>query len=102
MNTKNIAIAGAATVFAGACTVAILKHHVAETNEDLEEMKQILNDVNGATNIEEVQAYMHCANEIFAHHNSVKEFYDLDVEIMDRGTEKACEFLEECKKEKEA
>ena len=102
MNTKNIIFAGAATVFAGACVTLLLKHHAKEMDEDFEEMKKILKDIDTAYTIEEVTALMHCATEIFARHNSLKEFYDLNVEILDRGTEKACEILDEYKKEKEA
>lgn len=99
MNLKNIAIAGAATVFAGVCATILLKHHAAEMDEDFEEMKDILDGIDNAGSIEEVTALMHCATELFGRHNGVKEFYDLNVEIMDRGTKKACEFLEKEKKE---
>ena len=102
MNTKNIVFAGAATVFAGACVTMLLKHHAEKMDEDFEEMKNILNDIDDATSIEEVTARMHRATELFGRHNSIKEFYDLDAEVMDRGTKKACEILEEYKREKEA
>ena len=102
MNLKNIVFTGTATVFAGACTVMLLKHHAAKMDEDFEEMKKILENIDAATNIEEVTALMHRATELFGRHNSVKEFYDLDAEVMDRGTKKACEILEEYKREKEA
>lgn len=101
MNVKNIGIVGAVAVF-GACTTAFLMHHAIKMEEDFEEMKKILENIDAATNIEEVAALMHRATELFGRHNSVKEFYDLDAEVMDRGTKKACEILDEYKKEKEA
>lgn len=101
MNVKNIGIVGAVAVF-GACATAFLKHHAKEMNEEFEEMKNILNDINDSTSIEEVTALMHRANELFGRHNSVKEFQDLNAEILDRGTNKACELLEEAKEKKEA
>lgn len=101
MNVKNIGIVGAVAVF-GACTTAFLMHHAIKMEEDFEEMKKILENIDAATNIEEVTALMHRATELFGRHNSVKEFYDLDAEVMDRGTKKACEILDEYKKEKEA
>ncbi len=94
MNTKNIVFAGAATVFAGVCTVVLLKHHAIKMDEDFEEMRRVLNDIDSATSIDEVTALMHRANELFGNHNSIKEFYDLNAEIMDRGTKKACELLD--------
>nr|DAO30544.1 MAG TPA: hypothetical protein [Caudoviricetes sp.] len=102
MNVKNIAVAGMATIFAGTCVTMLLKHHATKMEDDFEEMSQILNDIDTATDIEEVTGLMHRATELFGRHDTLKEFYDLNAEILDRGTKRACELLEDADEKKEA
>ena len=110
-NIKNIVLGATVSAVTVLAAVGVMKH-ISNTNEsqdnarnaddDFYELKVINGDIYNAESLDEVVDAMHRANEIFARHNTDEKFRELHAKVLEYGVERSCEFLDECKKEKEA
>ena len=101
-NIKNIVLGATVCAVTTLAAVGVMKH-ISNVNENAEddfyELKVINGDIFNAESIDEVVDAMHRANEIFARHNDDEKFRKLHAKVMDYGTQRSCEFLENEKKE---